>query len=299
LSPAAIFSEMPFYEGIGLIAEKNAVVLDLGASYTKVGYAGEAAPRAILPTPLEVALHMGSGPASLKEPLYDALVPFVHTLYFKHLLVNPKDRRVVLLDALLGPIKVKEVLSEVLFKHFEVLSVLYAPSHLMPLFTLGVNTGLVLDVGHSEATVVPVYEGVPILKAWQAQPMASEAVDKEVVKMLHTRGTVKTVHDEVSKVGEVPQVSEMLRDLAEDIKVRLCFVTNLKRGRQIQKIRGDASSVSGLSSFLKKAVPTATYPVPGGEHILHVDGSVRESACEVMFEQVKSNSLFNCIHPSS
>ena len=32
----------------------------------------------------------------------------------------------------------------------------------------------------------------------------------------------------------------------EDIKVRLCFVTNATRGSQIQEIKADASSVSGL-----------------------------------------------------
>ena len=39
-----------------------------------------------------------------------------------------------------------------LFKHFEVLSILYAPSHLMPLFTLGINTALVIDVGFKEVS---------------------------------------------------------------------------------------------------------------------------------------------------
>jgi hypothetical protein len=34
----------------------------------------------------------------------------------------------------------------------------------MPLFGLGVKDGLVLDVGDSEATLIPVYESVPILK---------------------------------------------------------------------------------------------------------------------------------------
>ncbi len=78
---------------------------------------------------------------------------FIHRLYFQHLLVNPKDRRVVLLDSLLGTFVVKEALSEVLFKHFEVLSILYSPSHLMPLFTLGTQTGLVVDVGYSEVSI--------------------------------------------------------------------------------------------------------------------------------------------------
>ena len=115
---------MPFYEGIGLIAEKNAVVIDVGVAFTKVsqsqqtnkqtnevkpskksqqstyfslqvGYAGEFAPRAVIPTP-ELP------PLNCTDELYEALVAFIHQLYFKHLLVNPRDRRVVLVDSLLG-----------------------------------------------------------------------------------------------------------------------------------------------------------------------------------------------------
>ena len=37
--------KMPFYDGIGVIAEKHAVVLDIGSAFTKVGYAGESSPR--------------------------------------------------------------------------------------------------------------------------------------------------------------------------------------------------------------------------------------------------------------
>ena len=276
---------MPYYEGIGLIAEKNAVVIDLGFSHTKVGYAGEATPRAILLTPTSIQ-KLVNGPSSNRHLLYEDLVGFVHTIYFKHLLVNPKDRRVVLLDALLGTIRLKEVLAEVLYKHFEVLSILFAPSHLMPLFTLGVQTGLVIDMGYAETSIIPVYEGVPILKAWQALPLASEAIHNEILKLLKTRGTVNYAGNEAVKLSDVEKLQNLHESLAEDIKIRLCFVTNLSRGQQIQKIKEDASSVSGLPSFLEKSVPTASYPL-NGDTILHVDGTVRESACEVLFEQVK------------
>ena len=134
---------MPFYEGIGLIAEKNAVVIDIGSAYTKVkqlycihspsfrltdttlkvGYAGEATPRTVVATPRE--LHAWRRPPAADDELYDALVQFVHQIYFRHLLVNPKDRRVVLVDALLGPVRFKEIISRVLFKHFEVCPVLW------------------------------------------------------------------------------------------------------------------------------------------------------------------------------
>jgi len=90
--------KMPFYDGIGVIAEKHAVVLDVGTAFTKVGYAGEALPRAIVRSP---CLSDDKGLLS-ESALHDQLVAFVHKLYFEHLLVNPKDRRVVLVEALLG-----------------------------------------------------------------------------------------------------------------------------------------------------------------------------------------------------
>ena len=143
---------MPFYDGIGVIAEKHAVVLDIGSAFTKVGYAGESSPRAIIRTPPNLE-------TLDKDSLGDSLVEFVHKLYFEILLVNPKDRRVVLLESLLGNTRLKDELVKVLFNHFEVLSILFAPSHMMPLFGLGLQNGLVLDIGYNSASVIPVYQG--------------------------------------------------------------------------------------------------------------------------------------------
>ena len=177
-----------------------------------------------------------------------------------------------------------------------------------------------------QATLIPVYEGVPMLKAWQAQPLASEAVHQELASMIMSRGTVRTrrsgddivkLSDVIKEEGEEGGSSVQVTDeVVEDVKIRLCFVTSLNRGQQIQvrcfcrlshllelrsmslvqKIRQDASSVSGLSSFLKRSVPTATYPL-GGDTLLYVDGTTRESACEVMFEQVnlRGDSALYCV----
>jgi len=271
---------MPFYDGIGMISEKHAVVLDVGSAYTKVGYAGEPVPRAIVKTPDPLD---GSDP----DALSDKLVGFVHKLYFEHLLVNPKDRRIVLLDAVIGDLRVRDALVKVLFNHFEILSVLLAPSHLMPLFGLGLQHGLVLDCGDEEATLIPVYQGVPILKAWQALPLASKALHKAIKTDLVERGTAKngSTGGEFKKVTEIEGVEDKITaKVIEDIKVRLCFVTELERGHQIQQIRRDASSVSGLSSFLKKSVPAANYSLDG-DTVLQVDGETREAVCEVLFEQ--------------
>ena len=129
---------MPLYEGIGLISEKHAVVLDIGWDTTKCGYAGEVSPRCIIPSKVD---NIGILDTRDPDKLYAILVDFVHRLYFKWLLVNPKDRRVVIVENLLGSSLFKETLVKVLFKHYEVSSVLCAPSHLVSLFSLGVNTG--------------------------------------------------------------------------------------------------------------------------------------------------------------
>lgn len=60
----------------------------------------------------------------------------------------------------------------------QVSSILFVPSHLVSLCTLGVNTALILDVGYVEAVLIPVFEGVPVLHAWQAQPRAAQAVER-------------------------------------------------------------------------------------------------------------------------
>uniref|UniRef100_A0A2A4K3L3 Actin-related protein 10 n=1 Tax=Heliothis virescens TaxID=7102 RepID=A0A2A4K3L3_HELVI len=114
---------MALYEGIALIQEKQAVVLDLGSDYTKFGFTGEAAPRCIVRSefwcPRERRLRRVHDYAS-PDQLYDNLVQMLHLLYFRHVLVNPKERKVVVVESLLTPTLFRETLAKVLFTHYEV-----------------------------------------------------------------------------------------------------------------------------------------------------------------------------------
>ena len=53
---------------------------------------------------------------------------------------------------------------------------------------------------------------------------------------------------------------------------------------QVPLVASRDEDYSGLSSFLKKSVPSATYPL-NGDITLRIDGQTRESACERLFEQ--------------
>ena len=201
---------------------------------------------------------------------------FIHQLYFKWLLVNPKDRRVVVVENILGPTLFRETLAKVLFRHYEVSSVLFAPSHLVCLLGLGVRTGLVLDCGHSETTCIPVYEGVPVLAAWQAQPLAGEAVQAAVRADLACRGRVTRGE------GGQPQALEphlLTPELVADVTLRCCFITNLSRGRQLAELQDPGETLAWLG---KEGAPTVVRPL-AGDTLLLVDGVTREGSAELLW----------------
>lgn len=124
------------------------------------------------------------------------ILAFLKTIYLRHLQVNAKDRRAVIVENMIGPIDFRKVVADVLFKHFEVPSLLFAPSHLISLMPLGISTGLVLDCGYQETIVIPVSlisysltnflknitckvcDNTPVLKAWQALPVGGKAIHK-------------------------------------------------------------------------------------------------------------------------
>ncbi|XP_027558463.1 actin-related protein 10 [Neopelma chrysocephalum] len=249
---------MPLYEGLGSGGEKTAVVIDLGQAFTKCGFAGETGPRCIIPS--EIKKPDVSKPVRVvqyninTEELYSYLKEFIHMLYFRHLLVNPRDRRVVIIESVLCPSHFRDTLTRVLFKHFEVPSVLFAPSHLMSLLTLGINSAMVLDCGYAESLVLPIYEGIPILSCWGSLPLGGRAIHN------------------TENQAEFLAVFNYL--------FRTCFVSDLQRGLKIQAAK---FNIDG-SAERPSPPPDVDYPLDG-EKILHVVGPIRDSVVEILFEQ--------------
>ncbi|GFR07102.1 actin-related protein 10, partial [Trichonephila clavata] len=227
---------MPMYETIAVVAEKHSVILDIGTAYTKIGFAREVGPRFIIPTEV---VHPITGKVvriwnyQTEDDLFIVLKEFIHRLYFKYLAVNPKDRRVVIVESVLCPTLFRNTLAEVLFMHFEIPSLVYVPSHLMALFTLGISSALVMDVGYSETVVLPIYCGVPILNTYESLPVAGQLIHRRIEAELMEKAYVKTSAPNERPLAEV--LSEPLKEsILEDIKVRTCFVTPRARGLILQ-----------------------------------------------------------------
>lgn len=91
-------------------------------------------------------------------------------------MITPKDVRLTVLESILTPSQFRNTLAKVLFRHYEIGSLTLLSTHMVTISALGIDTLLVLDVGFEEAQVIPIFEGVQVLKAWQALPLAARAV---------------------------------------------------------------------------------------------------------------------------
>lgn len=230
-------------------------------SFHRLGFVAEPHPRSIIPT----EIISGTSPTTSKSlfkytnelEFYDQVVDFIQTLFFKHLLVNPKERKVVIVESVLCPTEVREVFAKVLFRHFEISSILFVSSHLVTLSTLAIDTAVVVDIGHKEAIVIPVYSGVQVLHAWQAQPLAAETVHAEIKRQLLENGVSSDL---------------LTNDVIEEIKVRTCFVTTYERS---QKYKNNEEVTPP---------PSVDYPIRGKETIT-ISGKLRETAYEVLFPE--------------
>jgi len=287
---------MPLYEGrssVGSQEGKAAVVIDIGTAYTKLGFAGEFSPRFIIPT--EVPTKQLGGVSGGGEKLHDykdslelktKLKDFIHAIYFKYLLVNPKGRRLLVVESILTPTEFKETLALVVFDHFDIPSLCFAPSHLLAIYTLGIETALVIDAGYKETVALPIVEGIPVLNLWEAVPLAGKAIHAHIERQLLGSATVNanSLHPGRQKpLSDVIGGDEIPETILEDIKVRTCFVTEFSRGQKIQQ--SAAMTESQRDSHINVVPPPdVDYPLEDGENILQVDGFIREGSAEILWE---------------
>lgn len=176
--------------------------------------------------------------------------------------MTPKERKIILVESLFGETIIREALAHVLFRHFDVSSILFFPSHLSALSTLAIQSGIVVDIGYREATVLPIFSGINILPAFQDQPFGAKLIHEEIKRQLVESGVNEDYLTESN---------------LEDIKIRTCFVTSLERANMYRN--GEKPTPP----------PDVDYHVLD-KQIITIPGSVRETAFEVMFVEDNEHS---------
>ncbi|GAA5847043.1 hypothetical protein JCM9279_002664 [Rhodotorula babjevae] len=263
---AALLAASPHYTTSlrsrhSLYGTEDRVVLDLGSSVWKVGFSGEPQPRACASVAREVARERGRGPAAASvgasigarggaaaeeagaalwglekgEPSEvewtvreERVKRLLRRLWFEDLMIDPKTRKVIVLENPLLRNRVKEMIARVLFDNLQIPSMSFACSPLLALMAAGTVTGLVVDVGHLETTVLPIFHSRPLFPLLTTTPRAGARLTRRLRSLLLAFASYAPPPSSVNSmtpptIGRVPH--ELLTDeLVEEIKTRLCFV---------------------------------------------------------------------------
>lgn len=148
----------------------------------------------------------------------------MNDLFFKYLLADPKQRKVIICESPLTPTILKQTIAQVLFKHLQVPSISFLPTHLLALLTTAKDTGLVIDCGHLETTVLPIYCSRPLNPFIASTPIAGKKLTDTLKFLLqHHASLYIPSHYRQTAPLDVPE-GILTSELVEDIKTQICFV---------------------------------------------------------------------------
>ncbi|KAL0490632.1 actin [Acrasis kona] len=176
------------------MSDEHTVVIDNGTGYTKIGFAGEEAPRQIYRTVVESDVE---GTAPVYPMQYGIINDWeamekVWNFGFKKYLgssFNPSDHPVLIAETPLAPKLHREKITQAMFEGFETPGLFVANSCILSLYAAGRITGVVLDVGHATSKFVPIQEGFCLTHAVEKSNWGGQNVTLFLRKLLEQAQT--------------------------------------------------------------------------------------------------------------
>ncbi|EWC46837.1 hypothetical protein DRE_03849 [Drechslerella stenobrocha 248] len=92
----------------------------------------------------------------------DLMERVLREAYNKHLLIESKSKRLIIILPPLVPVALQNMLSQLLFVHFQPPTITYLSSPVLSCLAAGLRSALVVDIGWQETTITPVYELRPL-----------------------------------------------------------------------------------------------------------------------------------------
>ncbi|KAF9927512.1 hypothetical protein FBU30_003103 [Linnemannia zychae] len=213
--------------------------------------------------------------------LEERLSEYLYEVYFKYLLTDPKQRKVIICESPLAPIALKQIIAKVLFEKLQVPSVSFTPSHLLALLTTGTATGLVIDCGHLETSVLPIYSSRPMTPFIRTTPRAGKFLSAHLKQLLRDKCPISLV-DNPTDLRIIPE-SILTSAFLETIKTRLLFASPL-----IINARDNIGEDEMNSNYRDVSTSTEVHVEVWLEEeqargMMAIPGWIRERACECLF----------------
>lgn len=191
------------------------VVIDLGSDTIKCGYNNENVPQFEIPNVIgrykknsisiinnvnkcfcgEEAIY-NSPSLTLKYPKSDNdgkfdinsteglkdIESLFEYIFEKKFHINQESYNVFIIDSLFSPIKERGAIANILYEKFRLYNLHFEPQEIMALFSTSKTTGIIVNSGEMETTIVPAYEGYIIPPGIATCPLGGKTLTDKFLK---------------------------------------------------------------------------------------------------------------------
>ena len=245
---------------------KATIVIDNGSDNTRIGNAGDEAPRDLVPSlvgysripEIEIATdkcgyYIGKkafskrGLLNMVNPIvnrrivdFEAMEKLWHYLMFDSLKSSPDDNSVLLTESCEYTNEDREKLAEIFFEGFNVPSLYLGNQGTLALFSTGSTKGVVLDSGEGGTHVIPIFEGYISPYSVLSSKISGKIITDRLLDLFIQKGITFSRHQDY--------------DLVKRIKEEKCYIS-LDYDKEI-------------TEFLEKAnTKDVLYQLPDGQSI--------------------------------
>lgn len=128
------------------------VILEIGFSFIRVGFAGDAKPRFV--DELNVDIQSRA-----------ALMSYLSFIFIERLQIKTKECRLLFIENIVSSKNFREIIFDICMSYFQFQAVTLQPDILLPFLTTKLSNGVLVDIGTNECRVICVAEDRPILQS--------------------------------------------------------------------------------------------------------------------------------------
>ena len=198
--------------------EVSAIVVDMGTTATKAGYAGEDCPKYVFPSSVgalggeesadKASFRVGTSNISVRvdglriQPAvqdgvitnWDAAEAILDHTYKSALSCEASDHPLLMAEASHNPPAAREKLTEIAFEKFGVPAFFLSKNAVLTAFASGRGTALVLDVGGGVTSAAAVHDGYVLSRSVRRHNLAGDAINEIMCRSAQLRKSPPALH---------------------------------------------------------------------------------------------------------